>query len=210
MTNTESSTPYMISLKIENHQCKLIQMLSKLDVTDFQLIDVRSLSQGCTRHLVKLSASQIDNIPSSLFTKIEFATRARDQLAWYESDGCDVCNCIVSSGAFLVSGRSLKTGTRVYTFTTPNFRVFQTIIADLEQLGLEPEILQVEQYKRTGLLTEKQERSLWFALKLGYFEYPRKINTVTLANLLGIASSTLSESLRRGLRKLAEHHFDPS
>ncbi len=35
--------------------------------------------------------------------------------------------------------------------------VFQTIISDLEQLGLAPKILQVEQYKRKGILTKKQD-----------------------------------------------------
>jgi predicted DNA binding protein len=182
-------------------------MLESLGVTDFQLIDVRSLSQGLTRHLVKISVDQIDKIPESLFMKVERESKTQDQFAWYESDGCEVCNRIVSSGAFLVSGKGLQPGTRVYKFIAPSFQTFQTIISDLEQLGLNPNILQVGQYKSTGVMTEKQERLLWFALELGFFEYPRRINTVTLSKRLGIAPSTFSESLRRGLRKLVEQHF---
>jgi predicted DNA binding protein len=185
-------------------------MLQSLGVTDFQLIDVRSLAQGLTRHFVKISVDQIEKIPESLFMKVERDSKTRDHFAWYESDGCEVCNRIVSSGAFLVSGKGLESGTRVYKFITPSFQAFQMIISDLEQLGLNPNILQVGQYKSSGVMTEKQERLLWFALELGFFEYPRKINMTALSKRLGIAPSTFSESLRRGLRRLVDQHFKAS
>jgi predicted DNA binding protein len=209
MSNTELAKPQIISLEIENHHCKLIQTLQKLEVTDFQLIDVRSLTQGLTIHLVKISPEQTQNIPESLFTKIERNSKTRDQFAWYESDGCEVCNSIVSAGAFLVSGRSLHTGTRLYKFLVPSHDTFKDIISKLEELGLEPNILRINQYSGTDILTEKQERALWFAHELGFFEFPRKINTASLAERLGIAPSTLSEILRRGLRRLVKQHFEP-
>jgi predicted DNA binding protein len=57
-------------------------------------------------------------------------------------------------------------------------------------------------------LTEKQERVLWLALKLGFFDYPRRINSIEFSKKLGIVPSTLSEMKRRGIRKLLKHYFE--
>ena len=35
---------------------------------------------------------------------------------------------------------------------------------------------------QAGVLTEKQERIFWLALKGGFFDYPRKIDTVELGS----------------------------
>lgn len=61
---------------------------------------------------------------------------------------------------------------------------------------------------KTAVLTEKQERIFWLALKGGFFDYPRKIGLRELAEKLGVQSSTLSEIMRRGTRRLLEHYFE--
>jgi predicted DNA binding protein len=202
-----SDAPYIVSLEIVNKQCKLLRTFKDLDIQDFKLIDVRSLSEGLTRHLVKIPAEQINNIPEGTFKKIQINKGTLEHLAWFESDGCEVCNLILSHGSFLVSGRSIENGALIYTFIAPNFEVFKSITSGLENIKLEPKILRMGKYKRTGILTERQERVLWLALQSGFFEFPRKINTIELSGRLGIALSTLSEILRRGTRRLLEHHF---
>ena len=57
------------------------------------------------------------------------------------------------------------------------------------------------------VLTEKQERVLWLALKLGFFDYPRKIDSIEFSRKLGIVPSTLSEITRRGMLRLLKHYF---
>jgi len=200
--------PYIVSLEIVNKQCKLLRTFKDLDVQDFKLIDVRSLSEGLTRHLVKIPSEQINNIPEGLFQKKQIDKRTLEHLAWFESDGCDVCNLILSRGSFLVAGRSTENGALIHTFIAPNFEAFKSVVSSLENIGLEPKILRIGKYKRTGILTERQERVLWLALQTGFFEFPRKINTIELSGRLGIALSTLSEILRRGIRRLLEHHFE--
>ncbi len=48
-----------------------------------------------------------------------------------------------------------------------------------------------------GTLTPRQAEILEVALKLGYFEFPRKITLTELAKRVGVAKSTLSEIVRR-------------
>ena len=57
-------------------------------------------------------------------------------------------------------------------------------------------------------MTEKQERVLWLALKMGFFEFPRRITMLELSRRLGVGLSTLSEIIRRGIRRLLENHFE--
>jgi len=45
-------------------------------------------------------------------------------------------------------------------------------------------------------------------LKGGFFDYPRKIGMRELSAKLGIKPATLSETIRRGTRRLLEHHFE--
>jgi predicted DNA binding protein len=74
---------------------------------------------------------------------------------------------------------------------------------------LKVKVLKVMKLRSQGkILTEKQERVLWLALKTGLFDYPRKVDMVEFSRKLGISSSTLSEVIRRGIRRLLEHHFE--
>jgi predicted DNA binding protein len=66
----------------------------------------------------------------------------------------------------------------------------------------------VSRYESRGdILTEKQERALWFAITLGFYEWPRRITLTELAEKLGVSASTLSELMRRGLRRVLRNYF---
>ena len=90
----------------------------------------------------------------------------------------------------------------------PSFEAYQKIVSAMESEGLKVNMLKIGKFEpHMEILTEKQERIFWLALKGGFFEYPRKIDTVELAAKLGISPSTFSEITRRGMRRLLEHYF---
>jgi len=59
-------------------------------------------------------------------------------------------------------------------------------------------------------LTEKQRRVLIMAHNLGYYEVPRKVSLVQLAERLHLAHSTLGVQLRRAERRLLNHIMNES
>jgi hypothetical protein len=127
---------------------------------------------------------------------------------WFESEGCEVCSKILSRDAFLVSGKSLDKDKITYSFLVPTLEAYAGIISALESAGFMVNVLRMGGFEpKAGVLTEKQERIFWLALKGGFFDYPRKIDTIEFADKLGIRPSTLSEIIRRGTRRLLEHHF---
>jgi predicted DNA binding protein len=96
----------------------------------------------------------------------------------------------------------------MYNFMVPSFEAFQKIVSTLKAAGLKVTVLKMGKFEpQAGVLTEKQERIFWLALKGGFFDYPRRIDTVELAAKLGISPSTLSEIVRRGTRRLLEGYF---
>jgi predicted DNA binding protein len=202
--------PYHVVLEVENGQCRMLKKFAALGLEHLQVADIRSSSSGSVKHLIELDRDQIKKIPQDFKTVALPQGKAEGKPAlWFESEGCEVCNTILSRDAFLISGKNMEENTIKYSFIVPTFEAYQSIITALENAGHKVNVLKMGSFEpKTGVLTEKQERIFWLALKGGFFDYPRKIGTRELSAKLGISPSTLSEILRRGTRRLLEHHFE--
>ena len=201
--------PYHVVIEVENMQCRILKKFTSLEIKHLKVTDIRSSSSGAVKHLIELDREQIKKIPKDF--KI-FAPRSkieRKPTIWFKSEGCEVCNCILSRDAFLISGKSMEEHTIKYSFIVPTFEAYTSILSALEKSGHKVRVLKMGSFEpKKGVLTEKQERIFWLALKGGFFDYPRKIGTRELSSKLGISPSTLSEILRRGTRRLLEHYFE--
>jgi predicted DNA binding protein len=201
--------PYHVVIEVENKQCKMLKKFATLGLKHLQVADIRSSSSGSVKHLIELDRDQVKRIPEDFkAVASQGKTEGRPSI-WFESEGCEVCNTILSRDAFLISGKSMEENTIKYSFIVPTFEAYKSIISALENAGHKVNVLKRGSFEpKTGVLTEKQERIFWLALKGGFFDYPRKIGTQELSAKLGISPSTLSEILRRGTRRLLEHHFE--
>jgi predicted DNA binding protein len=201
--------PYHVVIEVENKQCRMLRKFASLGLKHLKVTDIRSSSSGSVKHLVELDREQVKKIPKG-FKIVTPRRRAEGKPSlWFESEGCEVCNTILFRDAFLISGKSMEEHTIKYSFIVPTFEAYKSIISALENSGHKVNVLKMGSFQpKTGVLTEKQERIFWLALKGGFFDYPRKIGTRELSAKLGISPSTLSEIIRRGMRRLLEHHFE--
>ncbi|MCX8150636.1 MAG: helix-turn-helix domain-containing protein [Candidatus Bathyarchaeota archaeon] len=201
--------PYHVVLEVENRQCAIVKKCAAMGLTSLKVVDVRSSHPGSVKHLVELDPTGVKKIKNETAELKSIPSKNKGKASiWLESEGCGVCNAILSSEAFLVSGKSIENFTIVYSFLVPNFGSYKKIISALEAMELKVKILKMGRFEsHAGVLTEKQEKIFWLALKSGFFDYPRKIDTVELAKRLGISPSTLSEITRRGTRRLLEYYF---
>ena len=201
--------PYHVVIEVENRQCKMLRKFALLGLKHLQVADIRSSSSGSVKHLIELDRDQVKKIPKDFKVVTSRGKAEGKSSIWFESEGCEVCNAILSRDAFLISGKSMEEHTIKYSFIVLTLEAYKSIISALENAGHKVNVLKMGHFEpRTGVLTEKQERIFWLALKGGFFEYPRKIGTQELSAKLGIRPSTLSEILRRGTRRLLEHHFE--
>jgi len=196
--------PYHVVLEIENKQCKMVKKLGTLGLKHLKVVDVRSSTRGSVKHLMDLGVEQAKKVPKDLSPKCIEGKSA----VWMESEGCEVCNTILSHDAFLVSGKSLTDNMILYSFIVPTFEAYQAILVELEKSNHKFYVRKIGKFEQQiGILTENQERVFWLALKSGFFDYPRQIDLTNLSKKLGISPATLSEIMRRGTRRLLEHYF---
>jgi len=187
----------------------MLKRLNSAGFRNLKVVDIRSSAKGAVRHLIELSPDQMANLSKGFGIVQGKAKTEEKPSTWFESEGCEVCNEILSRDAFLVSGKSLDQGKIMYSFMVPTFEAYASIVSFLEKTGHEVYVRRMGRFEpKKGILTEKQERVFWLALKGGFFDYPRKIDTLELAAKLGISPSTLCEIIRRGTRRLLEHHFE--
>jgi predicted DNA binding protein len=201
--------PYHVVIEVENKQCRMLKKFASFGLKHLKVVDIRSSTSGSVKHLIQLDREQVEKIPKDLRTEVPRGKAEGKPSMWFESEGCEVCNAILSRDAFLVSGRSLEDYAIMYSFMVPTFEAYTSIISALEKTEHKVKILKMGKFEpKTGVLTEKQERIFWLALKGGFFDYPRKVGMRELSDKLGIRSSTLSEILRRGTRRLLEDYFE--
>ena len=201
--------PYHVVIEVENRQCRILKKVASLGIKHLKVTDIRSSHSGAVKHLIELDNEQVKKIPKDFKIVASRGKAESKPSIWFESEGCEVCNCILSRDAFLISGKSMEEHTIKYSLIVPTFEAYKSIVSSLENAGHKVNVLKMGSFEpKTGVLTEKQEKIFWLALKGGFFDYPRKIDTRELSAKLGISPSTLSEILRRGTRRLLEHYFE--
>jgi len=128
-------------------------------------------------------------------------------LATLQVQDCHACHILANSECFLTDATATKTGGLEWRILSPQRGAVEGLVRSLREKGLTVEVVAIKTVKGSGSLTERQARVLSLAYKLGYFEFPKKINLSELAKKLGVSKSTLSEILRTGEEKILHAYF---
>ena len=196
---------HYVVIATRNRYCRVLEMLKENGINNFKINEVRLLKNGLVAHLVEIPGEISE---AEMHDKLKWK-RMRSYYC-IESEGCELCKSLLSSKAFLVSGRMVEHEKFVYSFIVPGATAFQKLIKIFEKRG-DFEILKTKKLKpKPGVLTRRQENVLWIALKSGFFDYPRRVNITQLSSMLGVSPSTLSEIMRRGLKRILEFYYEES
>ncbi|RLF48681.1 MAG: hypothetical protein DRN20_04030 [Thermoplasmata archaeon] len=121
--------------------------------------------------------------------------------------GCAGCFILPDKDSFLISAETGENHEIIWHLVVRNGENLKKLIDHLKNAGCEVEIKKVSPLNIEEMLTEKEEEIIYIAYKRGYFDYPKKIGIRELAKMFNVSPSTLSESLRRGQRKIMEKYF---
>lgn len=206
--NEEHGPLLTISLELQSTGCRVFQNLAEQNIQQSTLVDIRRLSNGNIRHLMRIPTDQIPIGSLQQVFPINDNYHNRHTLLWFESEDCQACQTIILNNSFQITGTSVNKDVILVNFVVAEHQDFQQIISSFEKEGLKLRVLEMsKRVCRDSLSTNKQERAVQFAGTFGFFDYPRSITLFNLAKKLGIASSTLSEQLRRGTRRLVENYI---
>ena len=125
------------------------------------------------------------------------------------SNECRVCSVIMDSktGYFIgpaVADHDSKMSYKLFMGgdAIPSF------LQTLHSKGIDYTISDISQISSKRALTSKQEKVLKSALELGYYDYPKRISTDHLAEVVGSAPSTVTEILRRAEKRIITGYFE--
>jgi predicted DNA binding protein len=144
------------------------------------------------------------NVQSSDLAKV----RPNSVIGTVTSKGCGVCSALVESNSncFIAPAQTSEDCKMSYKLFISG-QGLPTLLQKLHQRGIIYKISDVSPLSTKKRMTSRQEKVLRSALELGYYEYPKRINTEELANILKIRSSTLSEILRRAEKNIVSGYF---
>jgi len=121
--------------------------------------------------------------------------------------GCSGCRTIIESGCFLVSAGTGSDGWIEWKLIMNEKLQLQRLVEKLQGNGVQTKLILIQPVDDKEALTQRQERIIKTALERGYYDFPKRIGIRELARLFNISTASVSETLRRGQKKIIEQYF---
>ncbi|MEM0158492.1 MAG: helix-turn-helix domain-containing protein [Candidatus Hadarchaeum sp.] len=134
-------------------------------------------------------------------------TRVGKNTLWAKAKSCSSCRLLSQLDAVIISSKSLNGGRIQYRILIPNEAKLRMISHALEEADLSPKLLEIF-FESEENLTEREIEIIKKAFTLGYFDTDRKISMTDLAEKIGIKTPTLSDILRRAMRKIIRYYLE--
>lgn len=119
---------------------------------------------------------------------------------------CRGCGLELAKNCIVRSVSSTKDGGVMWHIIGMEENV-RTFLNQLVKKGVAFKTVRQQTLRWNGILTHRQEMVLRTALENGYFDYPRKVDIRALATQLGVSPATVSETLRKSLKKVVREYM---
>lgn len=128
-------------------------------------------------------------------------------LAAFSTCHCVVCRLLAGADCFLTGSTTTKDNRTRWTLLVTERAVLQELITELSKCNADPQLVKITEIRSEDELTLRQEQITRMAFERGYFDFPRRTDLKELAEIFGISTSTLSEILRKGQRRIMAGYF---
>lgn len=157
--------------------------------------------------LLNVRARKIEDLIENLPSYCEgISLSSKEAKVLVKEHTCLLAHSIMASGCLIT--KASVDGREIVWNVICDDESFLQLMGNLEETEVEFEIL----YKgkpvgEKSKITYREEEILKIALEKGFFDFPKRIKLEELAEIFGIAPSTLSEILRRGQKKILKSYF---
>ena len=192
-----------------------VSLISHQLPVNINILDSISYSESGVQDLaeVKLNGTQtpilektIGDFPNVDFVKVT-QTDPDKAIAIVGTRGCGGCKAIVESGCFLVSARTTEDGWVEWKLIINEKLQLQKLMEELKKRKIGSKLILIQPIDDRESLTPRQEKIIKTALDRGYYDFPKRIGIRELARMFEISTASVSETLRRGQKKIIEQHF---
>jgi predicted DNA binding protein len=194
MTN---SYPIEAVIQLERDDCRVTQEVSKLkNVKSITRLKIESEE---TLHVIEKD----EFTPEDMHTLNKLSgkvTKNGTSKVWIFGKSCSACKAMAMSDAVLVSSKSVDSKRVMFRVILENRVSLKKLIKYLEEKDLNPTVLEGPDELRNEV-SDREFNILKVCYDLGYFENDRGASLTDIAKILGISTSSLSETLRRAMKK---------
>lgn len=201
-----------VSLEI-SQASEIASLADKLNCTT-ELIECRNLNGNRKGILVVISGERakelIKEIKKMDSVKRMYSARltSNRMLVLIIVDKPLYCAVTEATGAFCITCPFVTNLTHEgWKMIVRDSETLRNTISAIEENGIKTKIMAISSPFKDMRLTKRQRDVLLYALKEGYFEFPRKKSLTTLASELSIKPSTLSEIIRRIEMKIVRQYL---
>ena len=201
----------MISLKCQVEALLDVKRSDCLVVNAFadqcNTIEHLSLGEDRTIHRVTLLKGREDTF-SRLHVEEVRLKRINDGTTWVEANSCAACAFFSRLPFANIVGISISGRKSVqFRILAPSRSDFSLMKSRMRDEQIEFNVLSVTTGGRKEL-TCRQRAIMQTAIQLRYFENRNRISLTDLAEVIGVSPSTLSEIIRRSVKKTISYYFD--
>ena len=182
--------------------------ITVLDAIPFEGKGIQDLVEvklnGTSPEVLEKAISDIDGVD---FVKVSKVEREK-VIIIVGTSGCVGCRSIIESGCFLVSADTTQEGWVEWKLILNEKKQLQKLVDNLESHGVDTNLILIQPVDDKDSLTTRQENIIKTALERGYYDFPKRIGIRELARRFNISTASVSETLRRGQKKIIEEYFN--
>ena len=180
-----------------------------------RIIDTKEMKEG-VRDLVQIDVENEEDLPKviervrsnpNLFNVDISAIDKGRALAAFSTNQCVACRLLAGADCFLTGSTTTRDSRLKWTMLVTQKKALQELIENLEKVNAQPKLVKLTEISDSDELTKRQEQVTRMAFERGYFDFPRRIGLKELATMFDVSTSTLSEILRKGQRRIMMRYF---
>ena len=199
----------MIEVQIKTSLPETCVLGALNEILNQAVMEIEGLTQvnDEIKGLLNVRARKIEDLIENLPSYCEgISLSSKEAKVLVKEHTCLLAHSIMASGC-LITKANLD-GREIVWNVICDDDSFLHLMKNLEETEVDFEIL----YKGKpeggkSKITYREEEILKIALEKGFFDFPKRIKLEELADIFGIAPSTLSEILRRGQKKVLKSYF---
>jgi predicted DNA binding protein len=194
--------PIIVELEIPRDGCAITNIMSDPSLKT----EILAVREEKTLHKIsgEYSQEKMKELLKPYKVKI---TQTGDKSMWIQSSSCNVCKFFSTTDHAVLLGMTV-TGKRLLNvkLLLPSRSRFINISHLLKQRGIDFTVVKETPYKSQEL-TQRELEVLHAALNARYFDIEERTSLTHLANGLNVSPTALSETMRRGLKKIVESYL---
>ncbi len=198
--------PLEIVIQVQRDDCKIVDAIMKM--TGVKSVSRLKIEPDETLHsFEKENFSERDML---ILKKLSISVAKMGQKKiWVYGKSCSACRVMALSEAVILSSTSVDTYRINYRVLVENRGAMRRLMKKLEEADLKPMIIEGPEEKKIEI-SEREFSILKMCYELGYFENERRASLTEIAKIMGISTSSLSETLRRAMKKLVKDYLKES